>query len=277
LLAGVAAGAEVGTMVHKVLEGVDFAAADLGSTLVEAVRAQRGGGGGPLVDAEVLAAGLEAAINTPLGDLVPGARLRDFGRGQRLDELGFELPLVGGDGRAGQVLLTDVASLMAAHIEPGHPLYGYAHRLDDPLLVTDLRGYLTGSLDVVLRWPIDGISRYFVADYKTNWLGAPGEDLTTWHYRPEAMVAAMRHAHYPLQAIFYLVALHRYLRWRQPGYDPELHMGGALYLFVRGMVGPATPRVGSGPCGVFSWRPPVAMVTGLSDLLDGAPAHGRGR
>ena len=42
-------------------------------------------------------------------------------------------------------------------------------------------------------------------------------------------------AHYPLQALLYTVALHRYLRWRLPGYDPDAHLGGVLYLFVRGM------------------------------------------
>ena len=52
------------------------------------------------------------------------------------------------------------------------------------------------------------------------------------------MAEAMLHAHYPLQALLYGVALHRYLRWRQPGYDPERHLGGVLYLFVRGMCGP---------------------------------------
>ena len=48
-------------------------------------------------------------------------------------------------------------------------------------------------------------------------------------------------AHYPLQALLYGVALHRFLRWRLPDYDPERHLGGTLYLFVRGMCGPATP------------------------------------
>ena len=42
-------------------------------------------------------------------------------------------------------------------------------------------------------------------------------------------------AHYPLQALLYVVALHRYLRWRLRGYDPDVHLGGVLYLFVRGM------------------------------------------
>jgi exodeoxyribonuclease V beta subunit len=76
-------------------------------------------------------------------------------------------------------------------------------------------------------------------------------------------------AHYPLQALLYGVAVHRLLRWRQPGYDPATHLGGVLYLFVRGMAGAETPQVDGVPCGVFSWRPPAALVTDLSDLLDG--------
>ena len=44
-----------------------------------------------------------------------------------------------------------------------------------------------------------------------------------------------------LQALLYTVALHRYLRWRLPRYDPERHLGGVLYLFLRGMIGPDTP------------------------------------
>jgi len=78
----------------------------------------------------------------------------------------------------------------------------------------------------------------------------------------------MEAAHYPLQALLYSVALHRYLRWRLPGYEPERHLGGVLYLFVRGMsaVGPA--RVDGWPCGVWSWQAPAHLVESLSDLFD---------
>ena len=131
-----------------------------------------------------------------------------------------------------------------------------------------LRGYLTGSLDAVLRLPGP---RYLVVDYKTNWLGdVDGAPLSAWHYRPAALDAVMAGSDYPLQAMLYCVALHRFLRWRQPGYDPATHIGGVLYLFVRGMSGPATPLVDGRPCGVFGWRPPVGLITGLSDLLDGS-------
>jgi len=78
----------------------------------------------------------------------------------------------------------------------------------------------------------------------------------------------MARSHYPLQALLYSVALHRYLRWRQPSYDPEQHLGGMLYLYVRGMCGAATPLVAGHPCGVFSWKPPAALVEELSIMLD---------
>jgi exodeoxyribonuclease V beta subunit len=83
------------------------------------------------------------------------------------------------------------------------------------------------------------------------------------------MVEAMMQAHYPLQLLLYLVALHRFLRWRQPGYDPSRHLGGGLYLFLRGMCGPDTPVVDGTPCGLLGWRPPDSLVVELSGLLAG--------
>ncbi len=102
---------------------------------------------------------------------------------------------------------------------------------------------------------------FAVVDYKTNWLGLPGEELSATHYRPAALAAEMERAHYHLQALLYTAALHRYLRWRLAGYDPERHLAGVLYLFLRGMTGEPG-------AGVFSWRPPAALVVALSDVLD---------
>ena len=112
-----------------------------------------------------------------------------------------------------------------------------------------------------------------VVDYKTNRLGAPGEALTAWHYRPEALAEAMQAAHYPLQALIYSVAVHRYLRWRQPDYSPERHLGGVAYLFLRGMSGAAAPTVAGTPAGVFAWTPPAGLITDLSDLFHHGPAR----
>ena len=266
-------GVEVGTFVHSVLEHVDFSAQDLNGELLAAIGAEQSRHSVEMGAAEELATGLEAAISTPLGPLAGGARLREVGRADRLDEVGFELPLAGGDQPAGEVSTADVARLFAEQVGDDGPLAGYATRLADPLLATELRGYLTGSLDLVFRLRgDDGAQRFFVADYKTNRLGAEGEPLSIWHYRPAVLDTEMQRAHYPLQAIFYQVALHRYLRWRLPGYDPEQHLAGVLYLFVRGMAGPNTPAVDGQPCGVFAWRPPTGLVAGLSDLFDAGPA-----
>ena len=271
-LAETPGGREVGTLVHAVLEEVDFAAPGLGADLAAAIQAAAARGGVGAGDEARLADGLAAAVTTPLGPLLPGACLGDIARRDRLDELGFELPLAGGDVPNGQVSTADIAALLARHIPAGGPLAGYPERLRDPLLATTLRGYLTGSLDLVFRRSLGSSPpRWYVADYKTNWLGEDGRPLTAWHYRPAALDAEMQRRHYPLQGLLYLVALHRYLRWRLPGYVPDIHLGGVLYLFLRGMIGPQTPVIDGGPCGVFAWAPPAELVVGLSDLFSQGP------
>jgi len=265
LLAAMPGGAEVGTFVHRVLEGADFAAADLDGELLASYGRANAWGPVDVGHPGRVLAGLRAAIDTPLGPLTGDVRLRDIGRADRVDELGFELPLAGGDEPTGSIATEDIGHLLRLHLPADDRFLAYADRLSDPVLQTGLRGYLSGSLDLVFRLP-DG--RYAVVDYKTNWLGAGDEPLTAWHYRPAALVDAMYGAHYPLQALLYTVALHRYLRWRMSAYDPGRHLAGVLYLFVRGMSGADTPRVDSQPCGVLAWRPPAALVHGLSDLLD---------
>jgi exodeoxyribonuclease V beta subunit len=227
-----------------------------------------------LTDDAALVAALQAAVETPLGPLTGGRALRDFGPADRLNELHFELPLAGGDDPTAEVSVTAVAGLLRRHLPAGDPLAGYAERLADPALADTLRGYLSGSLDLVLRipGPVDDAGSaahegFAVLDHKTNWLGGD-EPLSAWHYRPAALAEAMQRAHYPLQALLYTVALHRYLRWRLRGYDPDRNLAGVLYLFLRGMSGADTPTVGGQPCGVFAWRPPTALVLALSDLLD---------
>ncbi|HEU4841633.1 MAG TPA: UvrD-helicase domain-containing protein, partial [Ilumatobacteraceae bacterium] len=255
-LAAMAGGARVGTLVHGVLEDTDFTAADVTAALHDALRAQPTWNPAGIAPADVIVDGLALAIETPLGPLAGGRRLRDISRRDRLDELTFELPLAGGDTPSADVGVGALADLLERHLPPDDPLAGYAAHLRDPRLDQRLRGYLTGSIDAVLRFAGDGPARFAVVDYKTNWLAPEGAELTSWHYRPAALATAMQHAHYPLQALLYVVALHRFLRWRIGDYDPDEHLAGVLYLFLRGMVGPTTLRDGDTPYGVFSWRPP---------------------
>jgi exodeoxyribonuclease V beta subunit len=263
-------GAKFGTLVHAVLETADPFAADLATELESQIRLHSVWW--PVdVTPEVLAAALVPMHDTPLGPLADGLTLRQIGLRDRLRELDFELPLAGGDlGSAGaESHLADVGRLLREHLPANDVMAPYADRLTGQLLGSQsLRGYLTGSIDAVLRVPDGAGYRYLVVDYKTNWLGDPERALSAADYDRPRLVEAMLHSDYPLQALLYSAVLHRFLRWRVPDYDPVRHLGGILYLFVRGMCGPDTPIVDGHPSGVFSWQPPPSLIVALSDLLD---------
>ena len=275
-MADIPAGAALGSLVHAVLEQADPFAVDLGAELERHVRANAVWW--PVdVAPDVLAEAMLALHDTGLGPLAGGLTLRDIGRCDRLCELDFEFPLAGGDlvdAQRREVRLSDVGALLGEYLSADDPLAPYAARLRSVELGgQSLRGYLSGSIDVVLRVPYEGGHRYLVVDYKTNRLGDPNRPLTAADYTAPMLTRAMLHTDYPLQALLYSVVLHRYLRWRLPGYHPDEHIAGVLYLFVRGMSGPAGPVVGGVPAGVFSWHPPTGLVAALSDLLDGGPVE----
>ncbi len=266
------AGATFGSLVHGVLEHADPQAPDLVAELTRRVEEQRRWWS---VEAttEALVEGLLPMQHSSLGPLADGLTLARISLGDRLRELDFEFPLAGGDRPSAEVPLSATAAVLRRHLAADDPMRAYADRLESPSLGgQSLRGYLSGSIDVVLRVGSGGDQRFVVVDYKTNRLGVLGEPVTALDYTPQLMTEAMLHSHYPLQAMLYSVVLHRYLRWRLPDYDPERHLGGILYLYVRGMCGPETPTVDGQPCGVFAWQPPAAMVLELSDVLDGRGA-----
>jgi exodeoxyribonuclease V beta subunit len=268
-LGAIAGGTVFGSMVHDLLEDVDFAAPDLDVELQARIDDRRRWSPSPVLGDE-LRVGLRRAIETPLGPLFDNRRLADVSRADRLDELSFELRL----GEAGRHASDrEIGALMARHLPAGDPLLPWAEQMAAGLFDVELAGHLTGSIDVIFRLhdPDDrgAPPRFVLADYKTNLLNERGHPARSSDYHPDRLPAAMEEHHYPLQALLYSDALHRYLRWRVPGYDPSVHFGGAAYLFLRGMTGANTPVVDGRPHGVFAWRVPPALVTDLSDLLDG--------
>ena len=269
-MADLPAGATFGTLVHAVLETADPFAPDLAAELQAQIRAHAAWW--PVAATpEELAAAMVPMHNTPLGPLAGGRTLRQIGLSDRLRELEFEIPLAGGDRgpTAPRVRLADLAPLLREHLPADDVLASYAERLTEHGLGDQpLRGYLTGSIDAVLRVPDRAGHRYVVVDYKTNRLGDPERPLTAADYDRSRMAEAMLHSDYPLQALLYCAVLHRFLRWRLRDYDPSRHLGGVLYLFLRGMCGPHTPVLDGHPAGVFGWLPPWSLIVALSDLLD---------
>jgi exodeoxyribonuclease V beta subunit len=122
-----------------------------------------------------------------------------------------------------------------------------------------LSGYLSGFIDLVFEH--DG--RWYLADYKSNWLGGERS-----HYDEQGMAQAMAQGDYHLQYLLYVVAMHRLLRHRLADYDYERHWGGVFYLFLRGMH--PDPSAGKGmQDGVYVARPPKALIECIDDLLGG--------
>jgi tetratricopeptide (TPR) repeat protein len=105
-------------------------------------------------------------------------------------------------------------------------------------------GYFRSFIDLIF----EKNGRWYAVDYKTNRLGS---------YDAASIEASMLGNHYLLQSRFYCVALHRYLRENLANYDPDLHFGGVLFLFVRGM--PSE--------GVWFERPLPSTLQSLSDLF----------
>lgn len=116
-----------------------------------------------------------------------------------------------------------------------------------------LNGFLKGFIDLIFEHQ----GQYFIADYKSNFLGDDYADYSEAHCRQ-----AMDQHHYHLQYLIYTLALHRYLKRRLPGYQYEQHIGGVYYLFLRGM----SPEHQG--LGVYFDRPNGTLIQQLDELLD---------
>ena len=260
LMNGLPCGAAFGTVVHEALEYVDTSAPDMPAHVRELCAESVGAAD---IDVDVLTRAIVGVLTTPLGF----GDLWSIPPRDRLSELDFEFPLGGADDSATGFTVAAVADLLDEYLPAGDLLAGYAEHLRE-LPAHRYRGFLTGSIDSVLRRP-DG--RFTIVDYKTNRL-RPG-DLVAEDFTAEAMAAEMIANHYPLQALLYSVALHRFLRWRIAGYDPHDYLAPAQYHFVRAMIGPDTPA----GCGVFEWAIPVELVVALSDLIAGSDSYHTGK
>ena len=227
-------GAAAGDCLHRILESLDYSIPWQLESVREQVGAELRRAGLASQPLEPLVAGLEQVRLTPFGGPLGGLRLADLAAGQWLNEMNFDLTL-------GSVRAEALAAAFADH--PGGPFGAdYASRVAELPIAS--RGFLTGSIDLLFQAPDPaGRGRWWVLDWKSNWLGrrdSAGRPMACGpsHYDSGAMATLMAANHYPLQAHLYLVALHRYLGWRQPGYQPERDLGGYVYVFLRGAPGP---------------------------------------
>ena len=229
-------GASPGTFLHSLFENLDF------TQPVDPhwVEEQLALGGYDAHWTPVLTEWLDAILQAPLNET--GVSLSQLSAREKQVEMEFYLPI-------SQPLM---ANQLDALIRQYDPLSAVCPALD----FMQVRGMLKGFIDLVFRHQ----GRYYLLDYKSNWLG---EDSSA--YTQQAMASAMQAHRYDLQYQLYTLALHRYLRHRIADYDYERHFGGVIYLFLRG-VDRENPQQG-----IYATRPDGELIALMDELFAGVP------
>lgn len=258
-------GARFGSLVHEILERIPFDNPELSDAIRgELARATRHASWG--FDVDKFVTGMVTAMETPLGPRDDALTLRNLDPARTLKEMDFELPV---RTKAGTTSLPDIAAVMLDYLPDEDPHRAYASRLHR-LEQRRFRGYLTGAIDITATMPGLQGDRYLVMDFKSNALPTLGDAPAPTDYGPRPLTVAMHEGHYVLQGLLYQVALHRYLQWRLVDYNPVTHLGGSMYLFMRGMTGADAPVVDGERCGVARWSPPPEMIVAVSNLFAGS-------
>ncbi|MFH0784591.1 MAG: exodeoxyribonuclease V subunit beta [Pseudomonadota bacterium] len=234
---GLPAGASFGNVVHDILDELSFAALarrDKENLLPLQQKCLRYGVGADPAEVGRL---LQQVVTTPL---LPAACSDNFSlamldEDKCLKEMGFCFHL-------GLLTTKRINTILA-----GEPTFV-------PLGHKTMRGYLTGFIDLICEFA----GKYYVLDYKTNFLGDALDD-----YHPGKLPAAMQAHNYGLQYWIYTLVLHRHLQNLFDDYCYQDHFGGVMYLYVRGM----TPDIAGS--GVFAALPDYDKLVALGQAVGG--------
>jgi exodeoxyribonuclease V beta subunit len=235
-------GAAAGECLHRLFELADFRTPESWPRTIERALRERPVPADrdtarrmPAMMARLLA---DAAATELAPDVAPGFTLAALDPVRKFVEWPFLFA-------APSLDLPSLRRLLSAH---GYP--------DVALESSTIAGFVKGFIDMI----VEDAGRYWIVDWKSNHLGMNPD-----HYGEASLEAAMTEHAYHLQALLYTVALHRYLTVRMRGYDYDRHIGGYLYVFLRG-VRPEW-REGNQPAGVHFRKPARALVQALDRLM----------
>ncbi|WP_410473690.1 exodeoxyribonuclease V subunit beta [Guyparkeria sp. TX1] len=241
-------GAQIGTLLHDLIEAIAHEGFSRYANHPEKVRrllAQTAHPGLRALDdgqVEVVARLLDTLLTTRWQTPGNGELLALAEQSHYQAEMEFWFAVEGAD-------LGRLDRLVREHVAPGQ---------DRPSISGQaINGMLKGFIDLT----VEHEGRYYLIDWKSNWLG-PDQAA----YTPEALEHAILDSRYDLQFVLYLVALHRHLSDRLPGYDYDRHVGGAAYVFLRGIRSASdTPD----NAGIYTCRPPRELIEALDTLFTG--------
>lgn len=224
-------GANAGTCLHWILENVDFQQPI--AEQVDIVEAGLTRYGIDILWLSVAVQWMQQVVNCTLTEQVSNAlvtrnqieggeqtpwSLADVNKANCLVEMEFYFNFT--------TLNSDIIcnTLRMMGLKPVH----FGHFLENGAEQAELSGIVKGFIDLTVHHQ----GKYYVLDYKSNYLG---DDFAS--YRQANLAVSMSDHHYEIQALIYTLALHRWLKTRLQDYDYNQHVGGAMYLFLRGMNG----------------------------------------
>ena len=201
-------GANAGSCLHWILENLEFTAPVHTQQDIVQQGLERYGIEESWLD--VVSNWMQDVLNSQIVDF----KLADLTSEQKLVEMEFYF---------------NFEHLTAEHLNNALLMSGIEQTQVNELVLagnSHLTGVLKGFIDLTIN--LDG--KYYVLDYKSNFLG---DDVTD--YEPSKLATAMSEHSYQLQALLYVLAMHRWLKQGLESYDYNKHIGGGLYLFLRGM------------------------------------------
>ena len=224
-------GPNPGTAVHHIFENIAFDdRTDWRPIIQEHLREQD-------IDSRwtpVVHKMINATVNHPLKNDAPGFSLSSVERQHMMAELEFYFT-------TGDIRLREILEIIRPEVPSSFSLDNISKE-----------GFLKGFIDLTFEYE----GRYYILDYKTNFLGNSKND-----YKKGKLFEEIKEAFYDVQYHLYIVALHRFLKLRLKKYRYEKHMGGAFYLFVRGINK-------EGPEGIFYDRPAEEKINKLNAYLE---------
>jgi len=258
-------GTFAGTCLHKIIERYDFNNDNLDQLLeliIEELNFHQ-------IDNSLafkVREGIIRISKISFGSKLKNKRLLNIPYENILKEVNYDLPL-SYEGR--KINASDISKcfLLDKNYEFGED---YSKRINDLQILN--KGFHSGCIDCII--PIGSTiedSKWWVFDWKSNFISDSESDKCyPRNYNYKNMKEEMIKHHYPLQAHLYLLALHRLLKWRIKNYQPSIHLGGYVYLFIKGLPDIASferSKVDELSPGVFIGEAPLNRINYLDTLF----------
>ncbi len=239
-------GIRTGNFLHDLLENLDFTCKD-NNTFRDIIRTKLSNYGFENSWENTL---FELVINLISTSLLPKAHykqdllLSNVNPQQCLKELEFYFPL-------SRITAKSINEIFVDKICGGTETD--SSKAWENLNFNQVHGFMKGYIDLVF----ESGGRYFIIDWKSNYLGANLES-----YHSKKLTAAMKQGFYSLQYHLYTLALHKYLENRINNYGYESHFGGVMYIFLRGLNKQRDPDFG-----IFFDLPCLSLIREMEKVL----------